>query len=99
VDGRRFLNWLEAQMREGGCLEAFATIYIGIARAIRAHIDGTPLKTAEYDFPTVYDGLRGMQFITRAIESCNAGSRWVAMADANGTRDLFGAAGPRASFN
>jgi hypothetical protein len=28
----------------------------------------------------VYDGLRGMQFITRAIESCNAGSRWVALA-------------------
>ena len=63
-----------------GYLEAFATIYIGIVRAIRAHIDGKPLKTAEYDFPTVYDGLRGMQFITRAIESCNAGSRWVAMA-------------------
>ena len=48
-------------------------------RAIRAHIDGKPLKTVEYDFPTVYDGLRGVQFITRAIGSCNAGSRWVAM--------------------
>jgi len=49
-------------------------------RAVRAHADGKPLKTAEYEFPTVYDGLRGMQFITRAIESCNAGSRWVALA-------------------
>jgi len=70
-------------------------------RAIRAHIDGKPLKTAEYDFPTVYDGLRGVQFITRAIDSCNAGSRWVAidLTDDNGTRDLFSAAGPRASFN
>jgi hypothetical protein len=47
-----------------GYLEAFGTIYIGIVRAIRAHIDGKPLKTAEYDFPTVYDGLRGVQFIT-----------------------------------
>ena len=63
-----------------GYLEAFATIYIGIVRAIHAHIDSKPLKTAEYDFPTVYDGLRGMQFITCAIESCDAGSRWVAMA-------------------
>jgi hypothetical protein len=48
-------------------------------RAIHAHIDSKPLKTAEYDFPTVYDGLHGVQFITRAIDSCNAGSRWVAM--------------------
>jgi hypothetical protein len=48
-------------------------------RAVRAHIDGKPLKPAEYEFPTVHDGLRGMQFITRTIESCNAGSRWVAL--------------------
>ena len=60
-----------------GYLEAFATIYVGIVRAIRAHIDGKPLKPAEYEFPSVHDGLRGMQFVTRAIESCNAGSRWV----------------------
>ena len=63
-----------------GYLEAFATIYCGIVRAIRSHIDGEPLQTEEYDFPTVYDGLRGMQFITRAVESCNAGShgwRWL----------------------
>ena len=50
-----------------------------MVRAVRAHADRKPLKTAEYEFPTVYDGLRGMQFITRAIESCNAGSRWVAL--------------------
>ena len=62
-----------------GMSKLFATIYIGIVRAIHAHIDSKPLKTAEYDFPTVYDGLRGVQFITRAIDSCNAGSRWVAM--------------------
>ena len=62
-----------------GYLEAFATIYVGIVRAIRAHIDGKPLKPAEYEFPSVHDGRRGMQFITRAIESCNAGSRWVAI--------------------
>src|SRR5215472_4425107 len=42
-----------------GYLEAFATIYIGIARGIHAQFDSKPLKTAEYDFPTVYDGLRG----------------------------------------
>jgi len=62
-----------------GYLEAFATIYVGVVRAVRAHIDGKALKPAEYEFPSVYDGLRGMQFITRAIESCNAGSCWVAL--------------------
>jgi len=60
-------------------LEAFATIYVGIVRAIRRHIDGKPLKTEEYEFPTVHDGLRGLQFITRAIESCDKGSTWVKM--------------------
>src|ERR1051326_6975443 len=59
-----------------GYLEAFATIYCGVTRAIRAHIDGKPLKTGQYEFPTVYDGLRGMQFIYSAVESCKKGSTW-----------------------
>lgn len=62
-----------------GYLEAFATIYCGIARAIRRHIDRKPLKTEEYEFPTVYDGLRGMEFIRKAVESCEKGSVWVKM--------------------
>lgn len=62
-----------------GYLEAFATIYCGAVKAIRAHIDGKPLKTEEYEFPTIYDGLRGMEFITKAVESANAGATWVKM--------------------
>jgi predicted dehydrogenase len=62
-----------------GYLEAFATIYCGVVRAVRAHIDGQPLKVGEYDFPTVYDGLRGMQFIYKAVESCRQGSTWMPM--------------------
>ena len=62
-----------------GYLEAFATIYCDAATAIRAHIDGEPLATEEYGFPTVYDGLRGMQFIYRAVESCEKGNTWVSM--------------------
>ena len=60
-----------------GYLEAFATIYCGVVEAIRRHIDGKPLRTEEYDFPTVHDGLRGMKFITKAVESCERGSVWV----------------------
>jgi len=62
-----------------GYLEAFATIYAGVIEAIRRYIDGQPLKTEEYKFPTVYDGLRGMQFIYAAYESATKGSVWVNM--------------------
>jgi len=62
-----------------GFLEAFATIYDGAIEAIRRHIDGRPMKTEEYDFPTVYDGLRGMRFITQAVKSSDAGGVWVRM--------------------
>jgi len=62
-----------------GYLEAFATIYCGAVEAIRAYIDGKPLKTDQYNFPTIYDGLRGMQLVTKAVESAEAGSKWVKM--------------------
>ena len=62
-----------------GYLEAFAQIYVGAVAAIRRHIDGEPMATGDYDFPTVYDGQRGMQFIYRAVESSQNGATWVAM--------------------
>ena len=62
-----------------GFLEGFATIYCEIAEAIRKHIDGHPMPRQEYQFPTVYDGLRGMQFIHKAVESSEAGAVWVTM--------------------
>lgn len=62
-----------------GYLEAFATIYVGVVEAIRQYIDGDPMQTENYDFPTVYDGLRGMQFIYKAVESCENGSTWVSI--------------------
>ena len=62
-----------------GYLEAFATIYDGVTCAIRRHIDGKPMKTADYEFPTIYDGVRGMEFIYAAVESCKKGSTWVKM--------------------
>ena len=62
-----------------GYLEAFATIYCGVTNAIRAALDGEPLPVEKYEFPTVIDGLRGMQFIHGAVESARRGSAWVAM--------------------
>jgi predicted dehydrogenase len=62
-----------------GYLEAFATIYVDATAAIRRHIAGNPMTREEYRFPTVYDGLRGMQFIYKAVESAQKGAVWVPM--------------------
>ena len=59
-----------------GYLEAFANIYVGFAEAVRRHIDGSPVAEQEYAFPTVHDGLRGMQFIQAAYDSNAKGSEW-----------------------
>jgi len=60
-----------------GYLEAFANVYLGAIHAIRRHVDGAPLSRLAYDFPSVHDGCRGVQFIHRAVESANAGGTWV----------------------
>ncbi len=62
-----------------GYLEAFANIYVGAVEAIRRHVEGHPMGLAEYGFPTVHDGVRGMRFIERAIESANRGATWVTL--------------------
>ena len=60
-----------------GYLEAFANIYSGAIDAIRRHIDGKPMQPSEYDFPTVHDGVRGVRFIHKAVESARAGGVWI----------------------
>jgi len=62
-----------------GYFEAFANIYAGAIDAIRSHIDGTPMSPAAYTFPTVHDGVRGMQFINQVVASANDNASWVTM--------------------
>lgn len=50
-----------------GFIEAFANIYRNFAEAVVAADGGTPI--AKPDFPNVYDGLRGMQFIETMVEA------------------------------
>jgi hypothetical protein len=35
------------------------------------------MRPEDYAFPTVHDGVRGMEFITKAVQSSEAGSVWV----------------------
>jgi predicted dehydrogenase len=59
-----------------GYLEAFANIYRNFARALRAHAAGeTP--DPMLDFPSVRDGVRGMRFIEKVIESGKSRQKWV----------------------
>lgn len=59
-----------------GFLEAFANLYKMIVADIRRVEEGNkPLG----GYPTVYDGLRGMQFVTKAVESSRNGSIWVTL--------------------
>jgi hypothetical protein len=60
-----------------GFLEAFANLYVGVAEAITSQIDGKPLSMEEYNFPTVVDGVRGMDFVETAVESSKKGAVWM----------------------
>jgi predicted dehydrogenase len=59
-----------------GYLEAFATIYAEAARAIRAK-QGGQAPDPEVQYPTVHDGLKGMQFIDACVRSSAKGGVWV----------------------
>ena len=57
-----------------GYLEAFANIYKLAIADIRRVESG---EQAQGGYPTVYDGLRGMRFITKVVESSQKGAVWV----------------------
>ena len=59
-----------------GFLEAFANIYLDIAKAIIYKRDGTYLPDG-INFPDFKDGIEGMIFIEAAIESDAKDSKWI----------------------
>lgn len=50
-------------------LEAFANIYVNAPRTIVVRISGGELSAFDLDFPTVQDGVRGVHFILKSLES------------------------------
>src|SRR5256886_2449793 len=59
-----------------GYLEGFATIYTEVAHAIRAGRQGNR-PDGEVLFPTVEDGLHGVEFIAAAVKSSANGATWI----------------------
>jgi len=62
-----------------GYIEAFANIYRNFAKCIQARITGDVVDPLFMDYPKIEDGVRGMEFIYKVIESSNSMDKWVKM--------------------
>jgi predicted dehydrogenase len=60
-----------------GFQDAFSNVYRNIAATIRARLAGVAPTPLELDFPTVYDGARGIKFIEKVIESSHSDQKWL----------------------
>ena len=56
---------------------AFANIYSDLAEVIRAEKEGREADSAADLYPRAVDGLRSMAAVHMAVESANAGGKWV----------------------
>ena len=61
-----------------GYLEGFANIYTEAAEAIRAHQAGQSAPDGVM-YPTVQDGLKGVQFVSACVKSSARNAAWVAL--------------------
>ena len=61
-----------------GYLEAFAQLYSDFAAHLRACRGGPEVADHQRNVPGVEDGVDGVRFITKALESSRAGGSWVA---------------------
>lgn len=61
-----------------GYLEGFANIYTEAAEAIRAHQAGQSAPEGVM-YPTVQDGLKGVQFVSACVKSSARNAAWVAL--------------------
>jgi predicted dehydrogenase len=59
-----------------GYLEAFANIYVEFATAVKDHQSGSYKSAANYDFPDVEEGIRGMAFVATMLKSSKSDKKW-----------------------
>lgn len=62
-----------------GYLEAFANIYRNFAKCVQASLENKKPNKVYTDFPSVADGVRGMQFIEKVVASSKSKSKWTKM--------------------
>jgi predicted dehydrogenase len=56
--------------------EAFANVYLNATDTMRAKILGLEPTDLELDFPSVYDGARGVFYVERVVESNMSDRKW-----------------------
>ena len=64
-----------------GYLEAFANLYRHFAAALQARLAGEEPTPTDLDFPSVEEGVRGMQFIETIVSTKNSDQKWVSIID------------------
>ncbi len=64
-----------------GYYEAFANIYKNIAESLYSLKSGEQINVADYDYPSVDDGVNGVKFIHACVDSMESGAAWVKMED------------------
>ncbi|MBN2319213.1 MAG: Gfo/Idh/MocA family oxidoreductase [Acidobacteria bacterium] len=60
-----------------GYFECFANTYSAFALALQKKKAGRRLTAEDLDFPNVDDGIRGVKFIEKCVESSRRGAAWV----------------------
>lgn len=60
-----------------GYIEAFANLYKNAAFDIYKHKDNTVSIPDSIDYPTIRDGVEGMKFIEKVIESAKSNKKWI----------------------
>ncbi|MFQ6038824.1 MAG: gfo/Idh/MocA family oxidoreductase, partial [Candidatus Aminicenantales bacterium] len=60
-----------------GYFEAFANIYGTYCTALNKTLAGETLTENDRDFPDVSEGVRGVRFIEKCVESSRKGAVWV----------------------
>ena len=60
-----------------GYFEAFANIYSTFCDALGKKLAGESLSAEEMDFPGIEDGIQGVKFIEKCVESSNKGAVWL----------------------
>jgi predicted dehydrogenase len=61
-----------------GFIEAFANVYMSVAATMRARQEQVEPEGLPWDFPSVFDGARGVHFIEKTVESAQSEKKWTA---------------------
>ena len=64
-----------------GYLEAFANLYCHFAATLQARLAGEEPRPEDLDFPSVEEGVRGMQFIDAIVSTKNSNQKWILLTD------------------